>query len=132
MNMIEINASALLAACNALLGEEKTKIMNDVYTLVDAAEKRGYAEGVKHEMLQADAADDTARFDADEAYLEGKSYGFDEGFDAGYSAGFDIGYDEAHMDNGYSDGYAQARKDLGECPMVDQDFDVALDDDYTD
>lgn len=125
MNMVELNFNALVAASTALLGAEKTNMLSELYTLLDNAEKIGEASGLAK---------------MEQAYGEGQERGFADGDDQGYNDGFvdgvahggiveaqredayDDGYNQGYSE-GYSVGNTDARADLGECPIVDQDWD---------
>lgn len=148
MNIIEINVDAMIQAGVALLGEEKARILNDVYVLLNTAEHRGYEQGKAQLSEQTDTAyqngfnegRDVEKMFDDLAYEEGHKDGFKEGFetatdeaDADYQRGFQDGcghaencteevYEDAY-NIGYNTGYDHSRNELGECPIVDQDFD---------
>lgn len=119
MKTIVLNARALLTASNALLGE-KTNILSELYVLLDQAKTLGHNEGL------LEGAGDVHS----PAYNAGYEAGYPDGFEDGvaddssqqYDAGFALGSSEGFED-GYDVGYAAARTALGECPMVEQDFD---------
>lgn len=149
MNIVELNFDALVGASMALLGSEKTNILSELYTLLDNVEKRGYNKGYAEGYAQGAADNDVGaafhagyeqgcidgQADAEvlhdeptyhEGFEDGDPVGFDEGFEAGstYTEGR-IGVDA--FEAGFDAGYEKARQDLGECPIVDQDWDCTED-----
>lgn len=138
MNTAELNLNALVAAAKALLGtEEKLQILSELYLLLDNAEKIGEASGYGRGLNDGENnahADKMSYFN--EGYEQGQT---DNDVGAAHDAGYDQGYNDGYVDGvdakaagfeglweqGFDEGYEQARFDLGECPIVDQDFDFA-------
>lgn len=121
MNMMEVNTTALKAATAAVAGKRRTKLIDKVYEAIDRAERSAYEEafddGVKFGQDEMDTALNFAvqngKNDAKLAYDQGREDGWNKGWGAGAAS--------------YDAGYKQARRDLGECPMVDDTFDVEYD-----
>jgi hypothetical protein len=104
MNIVEVNRDAMSAAILAVVGQTTYDLISRIFDAIDLAERRGHADG----------------FDVG---FEHGSEGFaDARFEDGRTAGYHAGYDEGHED-GCDEGYEKARRDLGECPTVAQEFD---------
>jgi hypothetical protein len=94
---------------------------NDVGDHGDFRYHEGFNDGIEH------AHEDNNVYD--KAYDDGFAAGV-EFVDTDYHAGFTDGQNDVLFANeqelreeAYADGYEQARADLGECPIVDQDWD---------
>ena len=133
MNTVELNFNALVAASTALLGAEKTNMLSELYVLLDNAEKIGEVSGYERGVDEK-----AAGFEG--LFEEGYAAGVDDGIAHGgiaeaqredaYNDGYEQGANDyvAYSDRnmfveGFDEGYEQAREDLGECPIVDQDWD---------
>lgn len=113
MNIVELNMDALVVASRALLGNERTNMLSELYVLLDNAEHRGDQEGFKRGF--------------NDGYQAGNDARVEEVYDNGYDDGFDDGVLDAenYGEAMYDAGYEQARTDLGEHPMITLDFDGA-------
>ena len=135
MNTAELNINALAAASTALLGAEKVQILSELYVLLDNAEKIGEASGMENCNKESyDLGYDQGYFDGASDNDVGVAHdaGYDTGFEDGVAHGgiveaqredaYDDGYNQGFSE-GYSNGNTDARADLGECPIVDQEWD---------
>jgi hypothetical protein len=113
VNDVMLNFKALFIASTALLGEQNTKVLSELYTLLDKAEKGGYEEG----YTTGTADNVTSQKRLEDAYKDGNAHS-QANYDEGYRSGHDDGFDD-----GYAEGYRTASEVLGECPIVDQDWD---------
>lgn len=108
MNSIMVNGDATRDALVAVVGEPTAMLVERVYDAIDDAEKRGQAAGFN----QGDVV----------GFMRGEDDGYAEGYSDGINVSHTIAFDDGY-DAGYDAGYEQARRDLGECPMVDEEFD---------
>jgi hypothetical protein len=96
----------------SLLGQEKTNVLKEMYEVINNAEQHGYTQG---------KAEGQSEFDT--AWIDGHTTGYKEGFvDATNEASDDVC-------RAFENGYEHARIEMGECPMVDPDYDRLSDDD---
>jgi len=128
MNTVQLNFDALVTAVTALLGNEKAQMLSEFYVLLDNAEKRGHATGYNtahDDSYAAGHADGINEYLlADDKDLMDGSY--DEGFADGVAqrASDAFEFEADAFQDGFDEGYEQARAELGECPIVEPDFDV--------
>jgi hypothetical protein len=135
MNTAELNITALVTAASALLGTEKANVLSELYTLLDNAEKIGFADGEKsveraaqrgYEAAYSDRLTDTRHEGYKNGYADGMENCSAESYDIGYDDGFADGVADAETygKDMYDAGYEQRGDDMGECPIVDQEWDV--------
>jgi hypothetical protein len=90
------------AARASVLDQNTARIIQKVYDALDLTKRQAHTEGF--DLAVAAYAND---------YENGRVAGYQQGFDAKVDV----------YKRGVAAGYEQARRDLGECPMVDQEFD---------
>lgn len=108
MKTEQVNIDALAAAIRIVFNETDLTKLEAVYKTVDAAERKGHVAGFEVGVKQAN----------------------EDEWETGYLAGIADGEcntatvdAECTFNDGFAAGYEQARRDLGECPTIDADFD---------
>lgn len=112
MKTEQVNIDALADAIRIVFNETDLTKLEAVYKTVNAAEIKGHADGY---ALGCERADATAY---DLGHAEGSKEEYVDGFADGQTWASDDSFED-----GFDAGYEQARRDLGECPTIDADFD---------